>query len=295
MTEHRPEEIVLETPRLRLAGEAWGPADGRPVLALHGWLDNAASWRPIAPMLADAGLRVVALDMPGHGLSEHPPGRGPYFFVDYVVDVFMAADSLGWDTFSLLGHSMGAGVSSLAIGTFPERIERACLVEGLGPWSNKPERVPGFLRAAIERMPDFLSRAPRVQPLAVARERVGETRRGLSESSAALLLERAIEAVDPADAPAGMPEPVRFRHDPMLRAPSILRLSESQIRAFLGAATCPVFLIGAEDGWPHDPEVLRARASCVQDMRTTVIPGHHHVHMDAPDIVGPLVREFLAA
>ncbi|MGB0963736.1 MAG: hypothetical protein ACPGVY_13675, partial [Mycobacterium sp.] len=41
---------------------------------------------------------------------------------------------------------------------------------------------------------------------------------------------------DPAEAPEGMPEPVRFRHDPMLRAPSIIRLSEAQVRAFLSAA-----------------------------------------------------------
>ncbi|HQC73883.1 MAG TPA: alpha/beta hydrolase, partial [Candidatus Competibacteraceae bacterium] len=65
--------LELSTPYLRLAARAWGPADGLPVLAVHGWLDNAASFDALAPLLPE--LRLVALDLPGHGHSAHrPPG-----------------------------------------------------------------------------------------------------------------------------------------------------------------------------------------------------------------------------
>lgn len=55
------EELELQTPWLRLAARAWGPSGGLPVLAVHGWLDNAASFDVLAPLLP--GMRLVAVDL----------------------------------------------------------------------------------------------------------------------------------------------------------------------------------------------------------------------------------------
>ena len=52
---------------LKLAGLSWGDPSGRPLLALHGWLDNAASFSQLAPLLTD--FYVVAVDLTGHGQS----------------------------------------------------------------------------------------------------------------------------------------------------------------------------------------------------------------------------------
>ena len=69
------EEVRLSLPHIELAAHLFGPEDGRPVIALHGWLDNANSFARLAPRLE--GLRVIALDMAGHGHSGHrPPGAG---------------------------------------------------------------------------------------------------------------------------------------------------------------------------------------------------------------------------
>lgn len=66
-----PRSLQLELGELRLAALAWGPSDGYPVLATHGWLDNAASMALLAPRLCEAlpALQIVSLDLPGHGLS----------------------------------------------------------------------------------------------------------------------------------------------------------------------------------------------------------------------------------
>lgn len=61
------EEIRLNLGHIELAAHLFGPADGIPVIALHGWLDNANSFARLAPRLK--GLRIVALDLAGHGYS----------------------------------------------------------------------------------------------------------------------------------------------------------------------------------------------------------------------------------
>ena len=56
---------------LRLAVHEWGPEDGTPVLLAHGSFDFAGTFDVFAPLLAEAGLRVVCWDQRGHGDSEH--------------------------------------------------------------------------------------------------------------------------------------------------------------------------------------------------------------------------------
>ncbi|MFU8802269.1 MAG: alpha/beta fold hydrolase, partial [Bradymonadaceae bacterium] len=68
MSPLEPQELILDVQGLRLAARAFGPDDGQPILALHGWLDNAATFDKLIPLLGD-GLRIVSLDLPGHGLS----------------------------------------------------------------------------------------------------------------------------------------------------------------------------------------------------------------------------------
>ena len=80
----KPREIKLQLPNLKLTAKQWGPESGKPLLALHGWLDNAASFDGLAPLLPE--LNIVALDLPGHGLSEHKPAGSVYHFIDAVSD-----------------------------------------------------------------------------------------------------------------------------------------------------------------------------------------------------------------
>ena len=75
------EEIRLSLPHIELAAHIFGPEDGLPVIALHGWLDNANSFARLAPKLE--GLRIVALDFAGHGHSDHRPCGAGYALADY--------------------------------------------------------------------------------------------------------------------------------------------------------------------------------------------------------------------
>lgn len=124
--------LVVPVPHGQLAGKQWGPDDGQPVLALHGWLDNAAVFEPLVPFLKSE-FKLVALDLPGHGLSSHLPQRCHYTRDRYIEEVLSAVDHLKWDTFSVLGHGMGAGIAYYLAAFHPDRVSRLAVIEGSFP------------------------------------------------------------------------------------------------------------------------------------------------------------------
>ncbi len=251
------------------------------MLALHGWLDNAASFDRLAPLLP--GCRIVALDHAGHGLSEHRR-HGTYYLLDYVADALAAAAALGWSRYALLGHSLGAGVAALCAGAYPERILRLAAVEGLAPLTSDPKDAPANVRTALDREargPRTSDRPyPTVEAAAAARTRAT----GLKPDAARILVERALTPVD-----GGW----RWRTDPRLRWPSRIRLTSAQVNAFLSAITCPTKLISADQGIVFDPAVVAERCACIDDLEVVELRGSHHLHLEDPGPVGEALAGFL--
>jgi pimeloyl-ACP methyl ester carboxylesterase len=276
-------DIELELPHLKVAAREWGSDHGEPTLALHGWLDNAASFDRLAPLLPE--LHLVALDLPGHGRSQHRPRAAVHHFIDWVPEVAAVADRLGWSGFSVIGHSMGAGISSLTPAVFPERVRRVVLLEGAGPLAAPAETAPQQLAAALADERKASEVAPRVFPdldsAITARLRDSD----LDNESARLLVERGSEAVDGG---------VRFTHDPRLKTRSRLRFTEDQVLAFLAAIRCPVLAVRALQGWPFPQDLVAARLAVIPHLETAEVEGGHHVHLTHPERVAPLLHEFFS-
>lgn len=282
MTPSQPRDIEIQTRYLRIAARLWGDPGGVPVIALHGWLDNAASFDALAPLLND--LCLVAVDMPGHGRSEHRPAGVPYHFVDSIPDVLAIADALDWPAFSLLGHSLGAGIAAVTAGTAPQRIRRLALIEGLGPWSGSAEGGPVRLAEAAEhllykqthRVPSY----PNVEQAARARQQAGD----LSFDAALTLARRGTRPVG---------ERVTWRTDPRLMHRSPMYLTEAQVRAFLPRISAPTLLIWGESGLSSPRQHLEERMTLVPDLTFRHLPGGHHLHMDNPGPVAAVIQPFL--
>ena len=277
-------ERTIEISGLSLAARIHGPDDGMPVLAMHGWLDNAASFDGLAPLLS--GCRVVALDLAGHGLSQRRAGA-PYHFIDYVADVAAVADALGWQKFSLLGHSLGAGVAALLAGTWPDRVHRLALLEGLGPLSDPdesaPERLRESLAAELAATRRTHERPGYPDPEVVGRRLAAATH--MQPASAQTLLRRGLFEA--------LPGRWDWRADSRLRLPSRLRLTESQVTAFLKQIACPTLLLRAIPGMAVSEDYFAARVACIADLRLVERPGGHHLHLDDPTPVAELVSSFL--
>jgi pimeloyl-ACP methyl ester carboxylesterase len=270
------QEITLKGFGGELAAKRW-PGEGENFLALHGWLDNAGTFDGLAPLLPE--LDLVCLDLPGHGHSYHRPAGTPYHFVDWVPEVFCAADALGWDHFSLLGHSMGAAIASLAAGTFPDRISNLILIEGIGPFASPDEQAPEQLRKALLHQPSDRKFYYPTELAAI--ERLGK--RDLEPHSAHSLAKRALRSGE---------QGWYFNYATEARAPSRQRLSEAQVRAFLEEITCPTLLLRAKNGL-EAPETYRERHEFVSQITTLDLEGRHHLHLDTPEVVVEPIRTFL--
>lgn len=279
-------EIHIQLDGLRLAALAHGPEDARPLLALHGWLDNAASFALLAEHLPDR--RLIALDLPGHGHSGHLPACRfvPYGFVDSVPVVLAVADALGLERFDLLGHSMGAGIGSLVAAAAPGRVDHLALIEGLGPLPDSADTTLQRFRDGCHSRVGGKARSLRVFPDVDAAAHARSRASGLPAALARPIIDRALRKVEGG---------YSWRSDPRLTAASLLRMDEAQVVRLLAGISCPTMLLLAEPETPYLPAaMMTARAAAVADIRVRHLQGHHHLHLEHPAAVAKQLRAFLA-
>jgi pimeloyl-ACP methyl ester carboxylesterase len=99
-----------------------GPADGEPVVLLHGFPQDARAWDRMAPVLHGAGLRTLAADQRGYSPMARPRGRAAYKPRELVHDVLALLDAAGLDRAHVVGHDWGAVVAWALAGWHPDRV-----------------------------------------------------------------------------------------------------------------------------------------------------------------------------
>lgn len=252
------------------------------VLALHGWLDNSASFLPVAPWLEQCEL--VAIDQIGHGESDHLPISSDYTALTLTRCGLAVVDALGWDRFSLLGHSLGSVVCSLIAAAVPSRVDRFVAIEALGALTHPAEQTAERFREALE-----AAARPR-RPLRVfqsldeaiaLRMQVNH----LSEPVARLLVERGVDAFE---------DGFVWSSDQRLTQPTAFRLTEPQALDLIRGIACPTRVILADPPQSYFPDAMRRhRVTQLRSADLHIVDGTHHLHMEDPDTIGPLVAEFL--
>ncbi|XP_046416905.1 serine hydrolase-like protein [Neodiprion fabricii] len=118
-----PEELRLPMPWGHIAAKAWGSPNGKPVLMVHGLLDNAGSFDRLIPFLP-FDYYFVCIDLPGHGLSSHFPAGLPLDYLNHVLALRRVLDSLKWSNCIYIGHSLGATMGLMFTSIYPERVKK---------------------------------------------------------------------------------------------------------------------------------------------------------------------------
>ncbi|XOV88146.1 MAG: alpha/beta fold hydrolase [Pseudomonadota bacterium] len=268
---------------LKIAGKLWGTEAGLPTLALHGYLDNANSFDMIAPQLH--GLRIFAMDFAGHGFSDHRAPGALYSGLNDIRDVLAVADALGWQSFNIIGHSMGAEIGSQLAGLFPERVDRLVCIDGFCGTNSVSETL-GNLRSSISSSFKAGTNLKVFPTLERMTDRLIEAT-GQNRQSAGCLLARGHRAVE-----GGF----TWRTDSRIRGSGPLELTPEQLQQLVRNIQAETLFIVAdrENRWLK--RSLDVIDTCAPDNLTLVdLPGHHHLHMQeqAPAVV-ELINDFLA-
>lgn len=264
-----------------LAALEW-PGAGLPIIALHGWLDNAASFLPLADYLSTHHL--LALDLPGHGHSGHLPGSAHYHLADNLHVINAVADAMGWQRFVVLGHSMGAAVAVLTAAAMPQRLLGVGLIDGLGPIAFTPQQEVARLRQLFSGGEVVKGSRPFSDIATAIRIRQKYSRFAISAEAAGMIVARNLYHADGG---------YLWRFDERVKHPSTHYYSEEQVRGILAEIVSPALLISAEEGALQAWQGFSARRSALAGLQHEVMPGGHHLHMESPQQVAARLLAFL--
>ncbi|MDF2182930.1 alpha/beta hydrolase [Neptuniibacter sp. CAU 1671] len=260
-------EISVLANGYQFAAIEYGPSDGPAVLALHGWLDNAASFNWVADALPQ--VRLIAIDLAGHGLSQHRPEGISYQIWDYAVDVLAFADAMNLQRFSLLGHSMGASVALIMAGLAPDKVQAVGFLEGLAPMIYPESQLPKLMAEAIIKRNKLAHRPVKIftEPEEAVQIRMSG-RWPVTREMALALVRRGLKNTG---------QGWVWSHDQALLQPSLVRFSKAQVTAFVEALAAPGFILVATD-FARQTLVDPWRSN-LRTVTITQVEGGHHFHM----------------
>ncbi|MGB0129784.1 MAG: alpha/beta hydrolase [Rhodocyclaceae bacterium] len=274
---------------LRYHVRRWGPAEGRRLIMLHGWMDVSATFQFLADALSDA-WHVVAPDWRGFGQSTWT--GGPYWFPDYVADLDVLLDHYSPDAPAhLVGASMGGNVACLYAGLRPERVASITTLEGFGLASADPEESPDRLAKWLDQLQKPVE--PKVyRDFETLAERLCHKDPLLRPTRAHVLARQLGRQREDGS--------VELAADPYHRLvnPVLYRLEE--VKACWRRIAAPVLWVVARESpllrrfVAHDDD-YRDRLACFRNLREIVLDAAgHNLQQHQPERLAALIEEFLA-
>jgi pimeloyl-ACP methyl ester carboxylesterase len=275
-----------------LAVYEWGDAAAPPLLLVHGGFDFARTFDVFAPMLADAGYRVISYDHRGHGDSQH---ADLYSWLADERDLLVVVDSITREPLPVVGHSKGGSMLVHIIDAMPHRFSRFVAIDGL-PGRRPPPDVAERERTLMvrEEVSSWLDHRRNAGDLQrkpgtldeLARRRARQNPR-LSQEWLRYLVQQGARRDE---------DGWRWKIDPSLRmggfGPWRSRWATDRLPGFpipmlalLGTEQEPMgWGVTAADVEPYLPP--HARVQVLQDTG-------HFIHIERPAQVAPLVLDFL--
>lgn len=286
-----PHRLQVTQQQLPLSGSitlaGWqasaGGAGAERIVALHGWLDNANSFLPLARELCDYNW--LSLDLAGHGHSEHRAGGAAYHFVDYVGDLLQLCRQQQWQPLTLIGHSMGAMIATAFAAAFPEHVARLVLIDAMGlmttPVADSAAQLRQGLVSRLQREQKQMPVYSSVEAAALARQKQSD----FDVSSALILAQRGTKPCQGG---------VTWRSDIRLREVSPQRYCPAQVQALLQQIQCPVLALLATDGLSLTQHAVQRYADDLPQLQRVQLAGGHHLHMTNTRACADSIRLFLS-
>ena len=288
---NEPRDHSIDVRGLKIHYLEWGDPAGEPLILIHGFLDHARSWEPFVACMQDKFLKslwIIAPDCRGHGESGCVGAGGYYHFPDYLLDLDSLVHTLGSSSATLMGHSMGGTISFLYAGTFPKRVRKLVLVEGIGPlgmaFSDAPHRMEKWLSEveALEqrKASEYSSREEAAQRL----------RRKNPRLKPELALHLAKWGMKQTDNGKWV-----WKFDALHRTTAPQPFYSGQALEFFRRIECPVLLVqGKESHQSPRPDMQQRLEAIVHRTMAEIEDAGHMVHQDNPEGLAKVVLEFLS-
>jgi pimeloyl-ACP methyl ester carboxylesterase len=274
--------VNIQLPWGVIEGLHWSNPGAPRVLCLHGWLDNAASFVPLSGFLKKFDL--LAVDFAGHGFSSHRSSSSRYYYVENIYDIDAILDVLGWETCHIVGHSMGGGVASSFAAVVPERLNRLVMLDAVGALALPAEQTAKQLRLSVmsvRKARSFLRPYDSIEAAMRARQKNAP----LSDEAARLLCERSLEHTG---------DYYQWRTDPRLNWRSPQLMTNAQVLDLLSAIRAPTLAITSPTVLEYmGEEMLEKRLGSIANCKRLSDEGHHHFHMEQPELTGRRITDFL--
>lgn len=117
---------------IRIRAIERGDSTSPPVVLIPGWGCSVYTYNRNMPALADAGFRVIAVDLKGHGLSDKPIASDEYTIDSLVEHLRDILDALELDRPALVGHSLGGSLIYHFASRYPERVRCLGMLSPVG-------------------------------------------------------------------------------------------------------------------------------------------------------------------
>jgi pimeloyl-ACP methyl ester carboxylesterase len=285
-----PRDADIEVRGLKLHYLEWGDPHADPLILVHGFLDHARSWERFVAALEQRSplrRRIIAPDCRGHGDSGWVGAGGYYHFPDYIWDLNAVIEALKLSVFALVGHSMGGTISFMYAGTFPARVQKLVLVEGIGPlpaeFSDAPPRMERWI-TEMRLLPH--RKVVEYSTLDVA---AGRLRRKNPRLQPDLALELARTGMRRLDNGSWV-----WKFDPLHRTAAPQPFYSRQAIEFFRRIECPVLIVnGADSRMTPRPDVEERLAAIPHRRVVEVENAGHMIHHDNPEKLAELVSDFI--
>uniref|UniRef100_A0AAG5DAL4 AB hydrolase-1 domain-containing protein n=1 Tax=Anopheles atroparvus TaxID=41427 RepID=A0AAG5DAL4_ANOAO len=296
----RVDEIKIPVPYGTIAGKWYGPRDVRPILCLHGWLDNCGSFDRLIPLLP-SDRSYLAIDLPGHGRTTRIPAGTTYSMMDYMTLVLYIMRRYKWNRVSLLAHSMAANVAFIFAALNPQYVDLLICLDELDPLSYGTDRIVQVVSNNLDKVADLHLRESNNQAAAeppayeyeiMVEKQCRATAGSITKQVAPHLLQRMIT---PSAHQAGK---YFFNGDGRIRYLTIpgwsntiyFELAERIAMPFLAIKANESPFRESKERFDGMVEVLR---KVNPNFEVAFVAANHHAHLTQPELVAPIIRDFL--
>jgi len=252
-----------------------------PILAIHGWLDNAASFIPLMDQLSE--FNWTAIDLPGHGNSYHRPEHSHYHFIDWISDLISIIDvKYNNEPVVIVGHSLGGMLATVLAGVYPELVKKLVVIDAVGLVTQGEDAadIRKALDSRIAQLKKQKTKHISLKAAVKARVNAGD----IKSSSAELLVTRNISETE-----SGF----QWKTDQRLRTSSPVRLSEQQSISIIQHIKAPTLLCVAKNGYEMVKTGYKKYKRYYPNLIKKDVPGAHHCHMDEPIEIAMEIKRFI--